>query len=235
MKTPIRILKFIAGFTANLAIQTLKAAANGAACLSLAVGSAACLALALLQLLGGGRKAARESSSASWSMAAASAKRGLYSILQAAGAVTLLSPLARAAQACSEDLKPNGVFEPAGRGRNMWQEMFGLNSWDAPKERPIELKRVAECDPPRIRAVAASANPPISMEKIREINVEPTTKPKASLKSTEEDWNRLVREYLEAQTQAQMDAARAEMAIMYPRKYSRALVEALAKTRKRAA
>lgn len=216
-------LKFAAGFIANLTCQSARSLVNAAGCVALASYATIRILLAALQLLGGGRKVAMSSARSAWSATAASAKMGATSVIQAAAVLTLLSPLARAAQACSEGMMPKGVFAPSATGR--WQRMFGMNSWDQHDQAPP-----VNVTPKKASAAMKPSPPPARpAKKAPKPKQEAMPKPKADPR--ERLWADLAEKYLRATTAREADRIAARMAVEFPAQYARAL--ATAQTRKR--
>lgn len=225
MRLFLSTLKFAAGFVANLTTQTARSAANAAGCaLALAAGILYAL-VALLQMLGGGTTKARSSASSSWSSLRASLKMGFASVAQAVGTATLLSPLARAAQACSEGMTPRGVFTPAGEGRNFWQHLFGMNSWTEPAKKepplPTEQKKPAAKQEAPVKKAKSKQNPPA----IRQLP--------AKKNRTDDLWAAAVEKYIKAKTVEDSRRILAKMATEFPAQYAKAL-EAASRPKKSA-
>lgn len=219
MKAAFSSLKFVAGFLSNMACQTARGAANLVRFATLGTAAIARLLLAALQLMGGGGDRARESAALAWSMMKSSAKSGGRSALQLSAAISLVSPLLRAAQACSERMRPCGVYAPAGRDRNLWQDILGLNCWA--QEPEPETKQ----EPPRqTRRTPREATRRESYEM-------PLPKPQKD----DRGWLDLASAYVRARTVSEMDEVRLKMAVRHPVLYKRALEAARKASRRRAA
>lgn len=211
MKIVLSTLKFVAGFSANLVCQLFRATFNLASCLAFAVGCLASLALAALQSMGGGREAGFESLLRSLNFAKISAKAGLLSTVQAACVALLLSPMLRGAQACTESIRPRGLFVPSGAGRNLWQSAIGLNSW-SPKDvtsPPPEKPSLPQTAPDVVPIQSANSRPAKS------------NKPKG-----DDEWDLIAAEYIKADSMKKMDAMRIKMATRYPSRYAQVLEQA---------
>jgi hypothetical protein len=217
MKKAISAIKFMAGFLSNLLCQTARAAANLVSFVLLACHSVVLFALAALQFAGGGRAQSFLSASAAWETALCSAKKGFASLLQALGVVTLLSPLIRGAQACSESMDIKGVIAPLAEDKSFWRDVFGMNSW-------AELHRDTPLPPP---PKTTGKLPKVDEAKAKVSKVVQQKKPqktKARKKSTE--WRSLAEAYLNAHTLDEMNRIRTKMAMKFPAHYARALKEA---------
>lgn len=204
MRTALSTVKFAAGFVANLLCQSMRSAFNLVAFAALSAYCVVAAALAALKLAGGGRRDASELGGKAWRAAKSAGRAGLASLLQAAGAATLVSPMIRAAQACSERMSPRGLISPAGKNLNFWQETFGINSWDDPPEESKPARRAAA--KPRTNVTIAAAS--------------------KKKESDEGAWERIVAEYLAARTAREMDGIRARMALGHPSRYAALLEEA---------
>lgn len=231
MKKVFSALKFVAGFTSNLACQSARCIANLVCSALLALSSSTMFALALLQFVGGGRKQSAESASIAWKMIRSSIEAGVKSLMQAAGVVTLLSPLVRGAQACSESIAPKGFIAPAGSGRNFWQVVFGINSWE-------EAPSVRKAIPTPAPSSQASKRKMVRVEPMPQVVIADKPKPKKASKPRKASgWPVLAHAYLNAKTFKEMNRIRAKMALNFPAEYARALNEARRskKTKSRAA
>lgn len=215
MRAAISTVKFAAGLVANLLCQSARSAFNLFSCLVLFASCTVLFALAALQLSGGGDKKAAESAAKGYELAKRAILSGFNSALQALGVITLLSPLMRAAQACSEKIAPRGIICPVGKNRSFFQEALGINSWDQEDEAP---KPQPKSKPTTIDA----AKPKKAKPAKRQRN-----------KSNEDGWERLVQEYLSADTLRKMDDILARMAVEHPSRYAFALARAQCPKRSR--
>ena len=209
------VLKFAAGFISNLACQFVRALCNLIGFLFLGVGSVFLCLLSALQLLGGGSKQGRLTATRSWKCLKSSAKMFSFSLLQASGIALFISPLVRGAQACTESISPRGLYAPRHDSLNVWQSVFGLNSWEAPSA-PVPEKKHDEKEtsvkPKKTRSMKVIYNKPV-----------------------ENEWLLLATSYLSSRTQVEMDAARKAMAIRHPFLYMKTLKRARKALKKKAA
>lgn len=215
-------LKFVAGFSTNALIQSFRCLWNLLSCLVSLIFAATCLIAALLQWAGGGKDQAKRTLLASLAGLKGFLKLGPMCLLQGLALITFASPLMRAAQACSESARPNGVLTPRGIGRTPVQQMLGLNSWARDREPAPERK--ARAIPPKPKAKAPPPKPKAKTPppKSNGAQGKPTTK-KPERDRSDPSWGLLVEQYLNARTMKEMNRIRNKMAAGHPRKYLHAL------------
>lgn len=210
MKIALSTLKFVSGSASNLICQSVRSLCNLLGCVVLSAAALALFLLAGLQLLGGGRVASGRTALKSWSYTKTSLKMFAFALLQAIGVVSLLGPLARGAQACTEGLMPGGIYAPK-QPSNIWQVIFGLNSWHKDEDETHEPKdqQTQVEAPPQVRTAKPRAATP-KMKVVRK---------------TEQNkgWLDLSRRYLDARSREEMDAIRTVMAIRHPLLYMKTL------------
>lgn len=252
----ITLMKFVAGLVSNALTQTVRCLWNLTACLARLGLSLLCAFMATLQFAGGGSSQSKKTLMFMASTLKMSVKCGLIGVLQGLGVLTCSSPLMRAAQACSEKIKPKGVLIPCGPERSLAQRILGLNSWE---DQTVSESAPKDCDtksaPTTTKDKADAPAEKVATESpVEEFKLKPTLKIKiessAALKrlncpienetpnqNAEADaWDSLVARYLQAKTIEEMDLARNEMALRHTRRYINALNEASRKkSRKEAA
>lgn len=233
MKLAISSLKFVAGVAANLVCQSARSAVNLLGFAALAISSSSLLILSLLQIIGGGMARGKQTATLSWSHAKLSAKMLAFSLLQAVGVMTLLGALVRGSQACTERLMPMGVYAPK-HPSNVWQTIFGLNSWQQPEENKQEDSEKDAPPEPVIQGIAKKS--PMSELAIQSVAKKNPPKMKVIRKTKENgEWADLSRRYMEARSREEMDAIRTIMATKHPILYIRALSAARRVTKKKKA
>jgi len=134
--------KFAAGAVSNLATQSGRALGNVVAGTAKSALSATRMGLGGLQMLGGGREPGWDNVKKGWEGAEKAGLQIGRGALQAAGALSGVTPLLRGAQAANEKITDvSGVYAPKGKGT--WQDMFGMNNWGGSKgaEKPGEAAR----------------------------------------------------------------------------------------------
>jgi hypothetical protein len=205
------VLKFLAGLLSNALTQSARCLWNTASFLARLAVCLLCLIVAALQFAGGGSERSGKTLRVALSALRLSLECGAIGIAQCAGVLTCASPLMRGAQACSEGIRPKGVFLPCGPNRTTMQAILGLNSWEEPSEAPPprEMKMVG----------AAKARRPIKER------AKPTRRPEAADKKAEA-WEQVANRYLEARTLEDLDRIRNEMAVSHTARYLKALAAA---------
>lgn len=209
------LLMFPAGFLGNFVCQTTRSLGNISVS-SIALASAATqMILGTLMVLGGGRNKGRAHCSRSWTKIKKSIKSLGVGAAQGVGAVTLVTPMLRGAQASSERFVMQGIYSPRAAGTTRFQSVFGLNSWEVepPKAEP---KKTAQ----KTKAVKPAETH--RKTKSRPVDTKMTTKAKRTNKN-EPEWGVLVSQYLASRTASDIDRARRRMATKYPLLYLRAL------------
>lgn len=216
MKTVLSIFKFAAGFISNCVCQLARAACNGALSVFMALSCITTAFLSLLQFIGGGKNISKETASKAFFYARSSIAAAFAFLCQTVAAVSFIGPLVRGAQACSEKIKPEGIYSPTSPNRNFWQVLFGLNSWEQPTQ-------IATIKPePQQKKTAPT----------KQVTVKQITKAVQTTRPKKQDWDFLVEQYLSCQTIDQMNKARKKMALRYPSKYRKAMAVALSGVRK---
>lgn len=210
----LSVIKFAAGLVSNALCQTIRFAANVVRASSLGAFSLVALLLAILQLIGGGKKQSVESACYAWRAAKASLTAAGIAILQALGVLTMLSPLARAAQACAEGVAPKGIIAPSAEDRNFWQGVFGMNSWTKPPESDNKITSKKLAAPPK------KTSPPVGARE------KPKQKRQKKKRTDKPAWGGLAEAYLSSKSLSDMNKIRARMAVEFPIEYARALKEA---------
>lgn len=220
----IKPIKFLSGFVSNALTQAVRCLWNLVACLASMAFSLLCVFMAALQFAGGGRNQSKKTLLLMASAFKSSLKCGLVGVLQGIGVVTCASPLMRAAQACSEGIRPEGILIPCRPDRNLAQRILGLNSWEEqktekenPKKPEIRLVR-----PPANEAPTAEAKPKTPPQPPKE---RPELKKSRSTNQIAEAaaWESLVKQYLEASTIKEMNRIRNKMALEHTGNYLHAL------------
>ena len=138
----LTVPKFAAGAASNLVTQSGRALGNVVAGGAKSALSAARVGLGGLQMLGGGREPGWDNVKKGWEGAEKAGLQIGRGALQAAGAVSGVTPLLRGAQAANEKITDvSGVYAPKSKGT--WQDMFGMNNWGGSKgaEKPGETAR----------------------------------------------------------------------------------------------
>jgi hypothetical protein len=134
--------KFAAGAVSNFVTQSGRALGNVAAGTAKSALSATRMGLGGLQIVGGGSEPGWDNVKKGWEGAEKAGLQIGRGALQAAGALSGVTPLLRAAQAANEKITDvSGVYAPKGKGT--WQDMFGMNNWGGSKgaEKPGEAAR----------------------------------------------------------------------------------------------
>lgn len=197
---------FVAGFLGNLICQAARAMLNIVASVLAFALAATRLLLGSLMILGGGWRKGADLCASAWEAAKISGASLAVGCVQGLGAATLVTPMLRGAQASSEKFSMQGVYAPNAPNRTKGQNVFGLNSWEAP---PQEQK--TEIELPAIKEEVK--------KKVRRTNVATATKPKRSSK----EWEELAHKYLESRTSGDADRIRYMMATKHPLLYLKAL------------
>jgi len=138
----LTVPKFAAGAASNLVTQSGRALGNVVAGTAKSALSASRVGLGGLQMLGGGREPGWDNVKKGWEGAEKAGLQIGRGALQAAGALSGVTPLLRGAQAANEKITDvSGVYAPKGKGT--WQDMFGMNNWGGSKgaEKPGEAAR----------------------------------------------------------------------------------------------
>lgn len=218
LKTIFSLLMFVSGFVSNLACQILRALFNALGFIILVVFGLLGLTVGLLRLAGGGKEKGFALCSSSWITLRISARMALKAVAQAAGSLSMVTPLLRAAQASSEPFGMNGVYAPASPNRMPIQGLFGLNSWTVSSIKVV----------PSNTTVSENRPMPVVGKKVENapnIRIFEPARPKKSRSavSSERDWEQLARKYLDARTRAEADRVRIEMAMRHPVKYLKVL------------
>lgn len=134
--------KFAAGAVSNLATQSGRALGNVVAGTAKSALSATRMGLGGLQMLSGGREPGWDNVKKGWEGAEKAGFQIGRGALQAAGALSGVTPLLRGAQAANERITDiRGVYAPKSKGT--WQDMFGMNNWGGSKgaEKPGDAAR----------------------------------------------------------------------------------------------
>lgn len=213
----ISCLKFFSGFLSNLACQLVRSIFNFASSVVLLFASAVMLTLCILRATGGGLSVAKSSASKAWSLfKIASAKLGIGT-LQALGCVTMASPAVRASQACMEDIWPDGIYAPNGKGRTKLQDIFGINSWHQEEH----------AEPEHNQERPEESVPTTLKESKKQPKRTKNTKPKKKTQTIDHGkWESLVEKYLKARSIEEADRIRTIMARNHPVEYLSALTAA---------
>lgn len=208
-------LAFVAGAGGNLVSQAGRAVGNTALGLAkggLGIGQGA---LSMAQLAGGGRKQAGRT----FRKAADNVSSGVGSIargaVQAAGALSGVSPVLRGAQIVSEPAKLGGVYAPSGKGKTWTQDLLGLNSWEEPSEK-TEPEGSPEPEQPR---------PPARAPKEKLVLRAP--------KGASKDLERLISDFRAARDPGERNRILASIAMRHGRWYSDELAAARARMKAR--
>lgn len=219
MNAIISLLKFSAGFVSNFICQLIRATANGILCVLMAASCLITAILGLLQFAGGGKEIGEKTAKKALLYAKSSAISFAYFFCQLIATSSLVGPLVRGAQACSEKMTPEGIYAPTGPNRTLWQIMLGLNSWER------------KCD--QQKAAPIVVTPPQQNKKaLAQKQIAKTIRPS---KPKKEDWNFLVEKYISSRTIEESTKVREKMAIRYPSKYKKALSWASASSKRRPA
>jgi hypothetical protein len=213
------VLKFLAGFLSNTLIQSVRCLWNAVSFLALFAVSTLRAATAALQFAGGGAERSRITFRTALSSLKMSLKCCAVSAVQCVGVLTGSSPLMRGAQACSEGIKPRGLFLPRGSNRTPMQMILGLNSWENPPEAP----------PKDIECIKHPETPRQQKERAKSIR-----RPKRTSKKADA-WEQVAKRYLEARTLEDLDRIRNEMAVSHTARYLNALAAASKPLSRRAA
>ena len=218
MNKLLSALKFVAALISNPLCQTIRFILNAAQTIVLTASFLALLVMALLQMMGGGKRQSLESVSQAWKSARRAAKTGSVAILQALGVLTMISPLARAAQASSERMIPKGIIAPAAEDRNFWQDVFGMNSWTEPKPK----ETIGPSVPLKVSEKTVKAPQRQAQEAPKKQTQEaPKKKPRERHR-----WKSLANAYLSAEEFREMNRIREMMALECPKEYARAMAVA---------
>ena len=135
----LTVPKFAAGAASNFVTQGGRALGNVVAGGAKSALSASRVGLGGLQMLGGGREPGWDNVKKGWEGAEKAGLQIGRGALQAAGALSGVTPLLRGAQAANEKITDvSGVYAPKSKGT--WQDMFGMNNWGGSKgaEKPGE-------------------------------------------------------------------------------------------------
>lgn len=229
---------FIAGFLGNLLSQAARAALNFAvSTLEFALATMT-LFVGVLMLLGGGREKGKASCYGAHKRIKKSARSLAVGLAQAAGAVTLVTPLLRGAQASSERFRMRGIYAPNSPNRTKVQSAFGLDAWEPAPEAPRMKKVERGPDLSDLKVENKKAIPSLADIRVEErgpiprMKVVAAARPKLAAKNAE--WESLARAYLESRTSRDADRIRLKMATQHPLLYLKALKTAGSRSRRSA-
>lgn len=218
-------LKFAAGAASNFATQSARGVGNVVRGMAGSAGGMADIALGGLQAATGRRKAGTDRIRKGWAAGQQGGKRIGVGALQAAGALSGVTPLLRGGQATSEPMLPTGgVYSPSGAEKGSLRDIFGLGPGDSAQQpatppKPDETKPA----PPR-REIPAQERPEEwdRMDRAADKRAD-----------TDKRWDELWAEYKKAGTPSERKRIEMAMAILDPDRYARALAASRRKKRTR--